>query len=66
MALSEHSVGGEEGPGALTLEIVRLGLFYAVHEHPGWLSLTNRIFLEQLPLLADHPDWMDPHAQSRI
>jgi hypothetical protein len=59
LALGDHVHSAGLDAETTTLEVLRLGLFYGVAEHGGWLSLTARLFLDVLPTMQSHPDWID-------
>ncbi len=60
LALADHVEDSAVDRESIILEFVRLGLFYTRYEHPGWLSLSGRLFFDVLPQLDHHPDWMSP------
>ena len=60
LAFADHVEQGSRSPDTITLETLRLQLFYGEAEHAGWLSVAGRLFFDTLPRLATHPAWCDP------
>ncbi len=65
LSLADHVGDASQSSESTILEVVRLGVFYASSEHPGWLSLAGRLYFDVLPALAQHPDWMAPLERFR-
>ena len=43
----------------LSLEIVRLELWYRLRDYDRWYEVAHRVIFEVLPMLRDHADWLD-------
>jgi hypothetical protein len=59
LACGDHLGDGPDTTESMTVELLRLGLFFATHDHGAWLEIASPMFFEVLPTLKSHPDWVD-------
>jgi hypothetical protein len=58
LALSDH-VGAAADEGDVMLELIRLGLFFRLHDHDWWYEVAYRLLFEILPRLDAHPQFVN-------
>jgi hypothetical protein len=59
LGLGEHLHRDLDEAGSMTLELTRLGLFFAIYELAAWLEIAHELFCVVAPTMTDHSDWID-------